>query len=429
MRFVLVAGALLALACTGHPPAPPPAPDSPLPAMFDLSSIPPRPALVYKARVDSASGSLEAHDEVPDTNDAATYYKAGMSVLYSNSSAAAAAFYWTSRLSPSWADPYFARWFVLTQTARWRPRRLPDSVRMRMDSLIVLASIRDPFFDERLTMNEFSSTIRSRVAYARNRVDAAVNAANAQRAQAGQAPVLGAPRIEIPHSWYLAFADRHFDSASRELGRLIPKHPDALQLYVYRAKAQYYLGQYDSAAATLAAAIGRIDRRDSTHVLPVYFSREMFYYAIGMSEQQAKHDSAARVAFRNTATENLGFYMAHLHLASQALAEKDTVTALTEARIAADIKPTDPVAQLFLGYSLFNARQPADAVEHLRAAIDADPDYALPYYYEGEAYEAQQDSAAAIGAYRGFLAHASRADALRTSAERAIAALGGAAAR
>ncbi len=401
--------------------------------MYDLSSVPPRPPLVFKGlasyRVDSASGLLQAHEEIPDTNDATTYYNAGMSAIYSNSSAAAAAFYWTSRLNPSWADPYFARWYVLHETARWRSRPLPDSVRKRMDSLVVLASIRDPFFDERLTMSELSSTIRSRVAYARNQVDAAVKQANAQRMQTGQAPILGTPRIDLPHTWYMAFAERHFDSASADLGRLIRKHPDVLELYLYRAKAQYYLGQYDSAAATLTAAIGRIDRRDSTRILPVYFSREMFYYAIGMAEQEAKHDSAAREAFRNTATENLGFYMAHLHLASEALAGHDTVTALTEARIAADIKPTDPVAQLFLGYSLLNAQHAAEAAEHLEAAIEADPYFALPYYYEGQAYEAQQDTAAAISAYRGFLAHASHTDALRQSAQGAIASLGGAAAR
>jgi tetratricopeptide (TPR) repeat protein len=221
------------------------------------------------------------------------------------------------------------------------------------------------------------------------------------REEEGRLPLLMPRQTTVPHSWYLAYAERHFDSASADLAVLIAKYPDALPLYVYRSKAQYALAQYDSAAATLHSAISRVDRRDSTKVWPVYFAPDMFYYAVGIAESEPKHDSAAQAAFQAAVTLNLGFYMAHLHLASLALNHRDS-------------------------YTLLSAHRPDEAIEHLRAATVADPYFALPYYYIGQASELAHDTSASLTAYRAFLAHASRADNLRPSAEEALAVLGGA---
>ena len=385
--------------------------------MYDLSSVPERPHLVLRGApthvtsVDSGGVTmLGLEPDLPDTNDANVYYNAGIGALYWNPAVASAAFYWASQLNPGWADPYFARWFTLRNT----PQRLPDSVRIRVDSLVLLAGIHDPFFDERLAMSQFAGQVHSRFAIAQRQVNVAVDEENRRRLASGQ-PMLIASRIQIPHNWYLAYAERHFDSASRDLAREIKKHPDALELYVYRAKAQYYLNQYDSAAAMLAAAVGRVDKKDTSRLLPVYFSREMFYYAMGIAEGDAKHDSAARVAFEHTVTENLGFYMAHLHLAVQAIKRRDAATAINEARIAAQIRPTDPLAQFFFGYSLLTAGHPTDAIDPLRAAIADDPYFALPYFYLGVACEAAHDTAGSRDSYRGFLAHAAQRDTLRNT--------------
>jgi tetratricopeptide (TPR) repeat protein len=400
--------------------------------MYDLARVPDRPPVVFSGAVqnkvvpvDSAGQHvLHLEPELPDTNDANTYYRAGLASLWKNPSSASASFYWASQLNPGWADPYFARWYTLQVMPRVARRRLPDSVQQRVDSLVLTAMIHDPFFDERLTMNDFVGQVHSHVALAQKQVNEAVSQENQRRFQAGE-PMLTASRLEIPHTWYLAFAERHFDSASHDLAREIKKHPDALALYVYRSKAQYYLRQYDSAAATLAAAIRRVDLKDTTKLLPVYFSREMFYYASGIALMDAKHDSAARLAFENAVTENLGFYMAHLHLASRAIARRDSATAINEARIAAQIRPTDPLAQFLLGYSLLDAGHPADAIDALRAAVADDPYFALPYFYLAQAREAVHDTVGSRESYRGFMAHAALKDTLRKTAARAISRLGG----
>lgn len=428
MRRVGIVLLLAGCSSTGAPPPAPVTPTpvvlAPLPAMFDLSLVPDRPQLVYRTTGEALS---------PDTNDANTYYAAGVASLAADPAGASAAFYWASRLNPAWADPYFARWYVLTREARSRRWQktlrerlgpaLPDTVQRQIDSLVVLASLHDPFFDERIQMTEFATGVRTRVEVARERT----KQENIVREEEGRLPLLMPRRTPVSHSWYLAYAERHFDSASADLATLIGKHPDALPLYVYRSKAQYYLAQYDSAAATLRSAITRVDRRDTNEVLPVYFAVDMFDYAVGMAEERAKHDTAAQAAFQATVTANLGFYMAHLHLASEALARRDSAAALTEARVAAEIRPRDPVVQLFLGYTLLMAHRASEAVEHLRAASIADPYFALPYYYIGQANELAHDTSASLAAYRDFLAHASRADNLRKSAEEALAVLGGAA--
>ena len=376
--------------------------------MYDFSRAPDRPPVAL------------GFGRAPDTNDAGTYYRAALSEMWFYPARASAALYWASQLNPGWADPYFARWFVLRN-----PRRqLPDSVQKRVDSLVLMAEIRNPFFDERLMMDPFANQVRGQAAMAQRQADAARKAEN-QRRLANNQPLLYTTRIQVPHTWYLAFAERQFDSASHDLAREISKHPDVLGLYVYRAKALYYLDQYDSAAAVLAAAVARIVKKDTTQFLPVYFSRELFYYSIGIAEREAKHDSSASVAFQHTVTENLGFYMAHLNLASQALKRRDTATAIEEARLAAQIRPSDVLAQLYLGYSLFTAGHPADAIDPLRTAIADDPYFALSYFYLAAAREAVHDTAGSIDGYRGFLAHAAQNDTLRKTARFAIVHLGG----
>jgi tetratricopeptide (TPR) repeat protein len=272
MRLLL---ALFAVASVAQAQAQTPAPRVVLDPMLDLSAVPPRPPLAALATLDS--------------NDAHQYYDVGMASVDTNQPLAAAAFFWASRLDPSWAEPYFARWYVLR---RAEPRATSDSVRNLVDSLRDVALMRDPFVDEQISLQGRSDR-----------------------------------RIS---NWYFAYSGRRYDLASQELAKLIPKYPNVLDVYVYRAKATYYLDQYDTAAAV----------------------------------------------------------------------------------------------QLFLGETLLAAHRPAEAIEHLRAATVADPYFALPYLLLGQASALAHDTSASLVAYRAFLAHASRADNLRRSAEEALAVLG-----
>jgi tetratricopeptide (TPR) repeat protein len=453
--------AWIAIACAGgtKPATTAPAPLDPgaVPALFDLSKVPKRPELIvghYGRRVqhdtsatarigvgsilDSAFVSAVDSPIPVDTNDARLYYAAGIAAarLHVDPTDASAAFYWASRIDPSWAEPYFARWYVLRVAAEQRvrvrpgaprPAPLPHAVLLSIDSLILVAYARNPFLDDGLVMHDLSRNAINRIATARNAHRAVVERENDYRMREGEAPLLETwTTTPAPRAWYIAYGARQFDSASSQLAPLIKKNPDNIGLYVYRAKALFFMRQYDSAANVLRVAVDRITHMDSVKTLPIYISKEQLVYSIGMAYQFAREDSAARETYQQTVTENLGSYMGHLHLANSALAVRDTATAITEGRMAAEIRPDDPVVQLFLGYTLLQARQDADAATQLGLAVRADSSYALPYMYLGEAYMMQHDTANAIAALRGYIAR-SRADQteFREGAQAAITALGG----
>lgn len=423
-----------------------------LPDMYNLSLVPARPALAVGSttntmpfvkdpktgkyvRATPAMATPVDSTAKPDTNDARTYYDAGVAALGTDPAGAAAAFYWASRINPAWAEPYFGRWYTLTQAAQEtavlkkntkehkNDPLVPDTTLKRLDSLVILADIHDPFFDERLALDQASANVHGELALANSIRNKAIMDYNDERMRAGWVPLMGVHDLTMEHTWYGSYVDRHFDSAAADLARLIKKHPDAIQLYIYRAKAQYYQKLFDSAAATLSMAVSQIEKRDTTKLLPAYISRDMLTYSIAMANQQAHHDSAARANFQLVVTQNLGFHMAHLHLASQALDKHDTATAINEANIAAQIRPDDPVVQLFLGYALINAGHMSDGIDHLRQATTVDPYYSLPYYYLGQALEQAGNDTAAVSAYKGYLAHAARNESMRKNAEDGIAML------
>ncbi len=401
----------------------------PIPETFDLSATPKRPPLEWTSptrtvvRLDPGTGygfrtvrdTTALKGIPPDTNDAHLYYAAGVDAIRTDPSLASAAFYWASRLDPSWADPYFARWYTLRTAAdEDRPRRidgrvikrritLPDSVRRRIDSLILQAYVRNPFVDEQLAVEGPALLATYQVAMAHN-----------------------GRHISSKLTWYGAFAMRDWATAARMLRAALDSEPSAIGLYVYRAESQFYLTQYDSCAATLRAAIARIDEHDPRDTLRVYRSKEMFTYAIAIAEDAAGNDTGARTAYRQTVSENDGFAMAHLHLANRAMARQDTATAIVEAIEAAEIQSGDADVELNAGYALLQARRLTDAIVHLHAAVRIDPQYALASLYLGQALSQHADTAGALAAYRDYLARSRRDDAERATVEQAITVLGGA---
>src|SRR5262249_31226404 len=125
----------------------------------------------------------------------------------------------------------------------------------------------------------------------------------------------------------------------------------------------------------------------------------------------------ARAAYEHALAENLGFYMAHVRLASAALAESDTSTALNELETASLIRPNDPFMLAYYATILAHLGRLDDAQPHLDAALRADSDYALPHLYLGFVKEKRRDFAGAVAEYGTYLAHAPRSAPERAWAE------------
>ena len=400
-----------------------------LPALFDLSAVPARPPLEWAqherlaTRQDQATGryrfvkradSVAGGSTTPDTNDARSYYATGVDLIYTDPAIASAAFYWASRIDPSWADPYLARAFTLQVAANsYRRRRidgqvrtgpipLPESTSEAIDSLAEEAYLRNPFVDDYLLMDHQATGV--------------IGARMLAKARGKSVPA---------ETWRLAYGKRDWAEAARLLDSSIARTPDAILLYVFRAHAQFYLRQHDSSAATLRSALTRIDRRENTGGAPAHFSKASLAYAIGIADEAAGNDSAARGAYEMAVAEKHGLYMAHLHLASTALATHDTATAGTEAMVASLIEPGDPEVEVFSGVTLLRAGRVSAAVAHLRAATNADPQYALASLYLAQALTQQHDSAGALAAYRHFLTASRRDDSERPIVARVMGVLSG----
>jgi predicted Zn-dependent protease len=72
------------------------------------------------------------------------------------------------------------------------------------------------------------------------------------------------------------------------------------------------------------------------------------------------------------------------------------------------IRSDDPWVRLYNGSLLRDVGRLDDAERELRAALQADSDFALPHLFLGLVADSRSDSAAARAAYKRYLARASR---------------------
>lgn len=343
-----------------------------------------------------------------DTAAAAAYYHWGEPLVRwgLKLDTAEMALYWASRLDPAWSDPLYVR------------------------SLIPLRAMRSDAFETWLRTHSVRAAKRVTLTPRQLRVVDSL-----QRIAWQRNPYLftdlefyqlapGRPGDPLRAAWF-AFAARKFAAAESLFAVSLRKHPEEVGVRIYRARALFYLGRYDSAVAELAAARDTLRRNAEARVSPVVPSVEMFEYAIGVARVQQDDFPPARAAFERALTENLGFYWAHARLAGAALALHDTATALSELEIAVQLEGRDPVLRLYYGAILQAVGRLADAEAQWRHAIELDPYYAAPYYWLAVNDQLRNDTSAAIEQYQKFLAHAARDNPDRARALKELAALAG----
>ena len=364
-----VLSAFLVLAAVAAACAPAARPAASLPS---APAVPARPPLAthFGGNVNLASAA-----NAPDA-----YMAYGLSKLGVEPDSAAAAFYWASRLDPWRAEPLYARSLAILLAhlppagATFQQRRRVDGRLTRAqaeqaDSLMRLAMAHDPFL-----VRQWDYLLTARMK---------------DPADAG----------------YWAFDAGEYADAATLLGKALVAHPDKVILRGYRAQAFYHLRQYDSAGSELTQMLDSLVTRDEHGPSLVYRSKELVYYALGFVRVQQGDTARARDAFGRALSENLGFYMAHVRLAGIALAQRDTAGALREMEQALITNGADPALRFHYAEILALSGKAPDALDELRRAVELDPDYAAPYQLAGSLYEADGDTAAAVGSYRAFVAH------------------------
>jgi tetratricopeptide (TPR) repeat protein len=322
-----------------------------------------------------------------DVNDWTAYFDYGVAMLRSAPHLADSAFYWASRLDPSRAEPLLGRWvaFWVEDLGRFeeyidgRPKTLQSPAVLRADSLYWRALQRNPFVPQNLRIVPYDM-------------------------------LRGRWREDPVTQGWLAYAQGNYQRAADLFARMIARNPDKYaRIHLNRALAFVPLRRYDSAAAEMQVWITALRRMDSTATTsPVYESKEMVEYGIGLLALVRGDNAAARAAFERALQENLGFVPAHVRLGDLALARRDLAAAAGEYAQAVDLAPSDGWIRWRYGVALSSISRWADAVAQLRQAIALEPYYADPYLTLGGALEATGDQAGAIKALEDFLARAPR---------------------
>ena len=349
-----------------------------------------------------------------DTCDASVYYQYGLAHLDRDPQVAAAAFYWTQRLSPNSALAYYAERIALLMVDPYVLRRYVEGDRSdlqskdvrRIDSLEVRAMALDPFFPQRLDEDLI-------VAYYRDRVrdelrqggeltpsEPAIDA-YVRRELQGSAPETRA---------WLAFARGYYREAADFWAGEARRDRKNTELRAERAQALFLMGELDSARAELDSALATARRSDAQKMKYVYNSKAVWEYELGRIHELQGHDSLARDAYQQALVEDLSYHPAHVRLAYVALRTRDTATAVTELERAIEVRDIDFTARLLLG-TLHAARHAfGPATEQLRRAAEIEPWVADPHLVLGDVRRDAGDQEGAAAEYRRFLALASQSD-------------------
>lgn len=332
-----------------------------------------------------------------DTNSALAYYSQGLGTLSRDPEKAAAAFYWASRLDPSWAAPLYGQHAslllaqshtTLTDYFTHRKAALGNPTLQRIDSLAYLALLKNPFVDRRFD----GVVLTTWIARATNNVTTLRDLGSYDRR-------------------FTAWAAYHrgdYKMAAAVFAEVIKRRPDDPSLRVWRAFTLFALGQTDSARAAMQDALAL--ERTSEEELPGvgWVSHVFAEYSIGFLFTLGGQPDSARAAYERALLDDVSFHPAHHQLGRSRLAAHDTSGALAEFAQAATLAPEDASYLYDLGMLLVVAGQLDSGVTVLRRASAAEPFFALPHYTLGLVYEQSGFRPEAVEHYTAFLALAPR---------------------
>ena len=342
-----------------------------------------------------------------DTNSAGAYYYWGLGQLEANPRAAQDAFYWASRLEPTWADPLYAQRiaFHMSNLDRfWKYLNgtkyvLRSAEVRRADSLYFRALLRDPFFFRR---------------HDKMLIDRLYQELTGQHGV-----ISGDPEMR---AWF-AYSQTQFPQAVELYARAIAKDPNDYELHAERARAFYHMSWFDSTVAELNLALAGYRKEDDEDLVVLYESKAMYEFSIATAYFQSGKLQEAREALGRALTEDLSFYVAHQRLAALSLKAGDTATALSEYQLAVELNDDDAPLRAEYGTVLVMLGKHAEAEPHLLRAIELEPWYARSYALLGTAYEGLGKNAEAVAQYNRFMALAPEKHELKQVAQARLTAL------
>lgn len=354
-----------------------------------------------------------------DTNDARAYMQLAEQKIADRPGEAADAFYWAYQLDPALTGALYGRY---TAAMLSNPRRLMNywngerrTVRspevLALDSLYFRALTIDPFLYRRYETHMLRTYLRQVVR--------------------DEAPGLPETLVEREVNMFLLNAGpwfRAIDAYGR--GRFVESlqyYNDALArarskslVRAERGRLFAHVGNNESALEEFRLALEEMRREDEEDLVFLYESKALMEHGIATLHERMGNRDAAREAYGRALTEDLAFYPAHVRMAMLALAEGDTLTAVSEMDLAAQTGAADPVVHYTYGAMLAQLGRLDEAATHLEHAMQLAPFYPDPHFALGVVRDAQANTEGALQAYRGFLERAARGHRRRAAAEQRV---------
>lgn len=379
------------------------------------------------------AGSVPRRPALPaaaDTNDARSYMELGERLMNQRPRDAADAFYWAFQLNPTLSDALYGRY---TATLMTDPRRLVSywegerrTLRRpevkALDSLYFRALTMDPFLYRRFEAGLFRFYMES---WVRQELDASggmhIPESELQR-YVSAAIMDGSSYVQARE----AYARGSHEDALRLYADAITKTRHKSGLRADRARLLAHLQSWEPALQEMTQALEELRREDERDIVYLYESKALMEHGIGLLNERMGNLEAAREAYGRALTEELTYYPAHVRLATLALTAGDTAAALAEFDLAAQAT-SEPSVLYTYGAVLAQTGKFDEAAAQFERVIQAAPHYADPYFGLGMVRDAQGNRAAAVEAFREFLARSRQNHGRRPHAEQRIQALAAAA--
>lgn len=361
-----------------------------------------------------------------DSNDASAYLALGTRTLDESPETASQAFYWAARLDPSSPDALYGRrvallmrrTVLLKQFMAGGRRARQNKELLALDSLRVRANRLDPFLF--LRFDRFLITAYFRTA-------AGIDFRGMGQGEIDQAIAVYLESAGPETRAWLFYSQGRFGEALADYDFAIKRH-DTPDLHVDKARAYAIQSLNKPALEEMRIGLERLrqlDEADDEGVV-YYSSKAWLEHGVGILQRRLGQPDSAKAAFGRALTEDLSYFMAHVELGRMALEAKDSLTAVSELGLAAEVASDEPYVQYLYGVALASTGSHAEAIPVLRKALTLEPMYAPPHFVLAQAYEKTGDTANAKTHYSAFLGRAARRDTNRNIASQRLAALGGA---
>ena len=320
-----------------------------------------------------------------DPNDWNSYYDRGLELLGRDGDAADALFRWAARLEPTRPEPLYARYvaFHLQDIRRFERYLLDDARVLRnpavlaADSLHAQALIRNPFVH------------RGLIALAWD---------------------------QLPGNWgndaytraFLAYARSDLPQAARDLEAVVRRSPRDLRARYHLALTLVNLRRNDEARVQLDSVLAGLRRGEERRVVPVYESKELLLYGIGLLYLARNQNAPAREAFAQAVLEDASQWYVHRGLGLALLNAGNARGALDEYRTALELAGEEPLLLKEYADALSAAGEHAAAAEQLARLVRIAPEWAAAWRALGYANLRAGRRTEAAEAFTAYLARAPR---------------------